>query len=71
MGLSLGMEIEGWPPKGLYRKEFQSNVYSSQTAGMQTAGEKAFSGTGYAASPEASGRTTSKRPYRSGTCCFS
>ena len=23
MGLSLGMEIEGWPPKGLYRKEFQ------------------------------------------------
>ena len=29
MDLSLGMEIEGWPPKGLYRKEFQSNIYSS------------------------------------------
>ena len=24
MGLSLGMEVEGWPPKGLYRKEFQT-----------------------------------------------
>lgn len=32
MGLSLGMEIEGWPPKGLYRKEFQSNAYSSSSS---------------------------------------
>ena len=26
MGLSLGMEVEGWPPKSLYQKEFQKNV---------------------------------------------
>ncbi len=26
MGLSLGMEVEGWPPKDLYRKEFQSSI---------------------------------------------
>jgi len=30
MGLNLGMEIEGWPPKSLYRKEFQSNMQNSQ-----------------------------------------
>ena len=26
MGLSLGMEIEGWPPKALYQREFQKNM---------------------------------------------
>lgn len=60
MGLSLGMEIEGWPPKSLYRKEFQS-VYSSQTEGMQT-GEKAFSGASYAVSPETSKEAQIKDP---------
>ena len=32
MNLTLGMEVEGWPPKGLYRKEFQNNMttHSSQ-----------------------------------------
>lgn len=30
IGLNLGMEIEGWPPKGRYRKEFQSHVHFSQ-----------------------------------------
>lgn len=33
MGLSLGMDVEGWPPKGLYRKEFQNHIQSSQTNG--------------------------------------
>ena len=26
MGLGLGMEVEGWPPKSLYQKEFQKNI---------------------------------------------
>ena len=38
MGLSLGMEIEGWPPKGLYRKEFQNNAFSESQKKSQ-AGE--------------------------------
>ena len=29
MGLNLGMEVEGWPPAGLYRKEFQSQNVST------------------------------------------
>ena len=37
MGLSLGMEIEGWPPKGLYRKEFQNNMHPSPTEGGSVA----------------------------------
>ena len=36
MGLSLGMEIEGWPPKGLYRKEFQNNAFSESQKKFQT-----------------------------------
>ena len=39
MNLSLGMEIEGWPPKGLYRKEFQSNIYSSTAREAQAGGK--------------------------------
>lgn len=39
MGLSLGMEVEGWPPKGLYRKEFQSvNVNPMGAQPEQAAG---------------------------------
>ena len=38
MGLSLGMEIEGWPPKNFYRKEFQGTAYpSSPEAGLAVA----------------------------------
>ena len=44
MDLSLGMEIEGWPPKGLYRKEFQNNIYSSQAGEVQTGKEKPSGG---------------------------
>ncbi len=32
MGLSLGMEIEGWPPQGLYRKEFPNNTAPAEGA---------------------------------------
>ncbi len=47
MGLSLGMEVEGWPPKGLYRKEFQNNAYSSskQAEGAVEMQEKGISST--------------------------
>ena len=51
MGLSLGMEIEGWPPKGLYRKEFQS-AYSSQTEEMVRTVERDASRTEAAVSSE-------------------
>ena len=54
MGLSLGMEIEGWPPKGLYRKEFQSSIYSPPAKETQS-GEKTESGMEYSVSNEASG----------------
>ena len=33
MGLGLGMEIEGWPPKSLYQKELQKNI--QQQASVQ------------------------------------
>ena len=37
MGLSLGMEVEGWPPKGLYRKEFQQKAFvGSQSQAGET-----------------------------------
>ena len=35
MGLSLGMEVEGWPPKGLYRKEFQANAPVASSEGEE------------------------------------
>ena len=35
MGLSLGMEIEGWPPKSLYQKEFQKNIQQQASAQAQ------------------------------------
>ena len=39
MGLSLGMEVEGWPPKSLYQKEFQKSMQqkiSSSASQMTT-----------------------------------
>ena len=32
MGLGLGMEVEGWPPKSLYQKEFQKNMQQQQVS---------------------------------------
>lgn len=58
MGLSLGMEIEGWPPKGLYRKEFQNNMHSSQVPeGAQTEAGQSPVGAKYPVSPEEGGES--------------
>ena len=40
MGLSLGMDIEGWPPKGLFRRDFQSATYTDPAKGVMDQIEK-------------------------------
>ena len=61
MGLSLGMEIEGWPPKGLYRKEFQNNMYPSPTEGGSVAGKPTEVGS--AAPHSETGETLAKTSF--------
>jgi len=35
MGLSLGMEVEGWPPKSLYQKDFQQKMENQGQSSVQ------------------------------------
>ena len=44
MGLSLGMDVEGWPPKSLYQKEFQKNMQASQESTEQIQPSQKFNG---------------------------
>ena len=56
MGLGLGMEIEGWPPKNMYRKEFQQQASSNE--GDKFEGAKTFQ---TEAEPKA--QATSENPW--------
>ena len=75
MGLSLGMDVEGWPPKSLYQKEFQKNMQASQENTEQiqssqkfnseknTAGEGAQSVSSDNQNPDPAGMKETRTPF--------
>ena len=63
MGLGLGMEIEGWPPKSLYQKELQKNIQQQASAQPQIEGraeEEQTSSQGLDTAGEVEGQTSSQ-----------